>query len=75
MPLAHPSTGRVDAIVQSTDKNFMVPVGGAVVAASKQLPDLVHAVNKLYPGRAAVNAHLDLLMTLLSWGVQGWTQV
>jgi O-phospho-L-seryl-tRNASec:L-selenocysteinyl-tRNA synthase len=22
--------GRVDAIVQSTDKNFMVPVGGAV---------------------------------------------
>ena len=25
------TVGRVDAIVQSTDKNFMVPVGGAVV--------------------------------------------
>lgn len=25
--------GRVDAIVQSTDKNFMVPVGGAVISA------------------------------------------
>lgn len=25
------AVGRVDAIVQSTDKNFMVPVGGAVV--------------------------------------------
>jgi O-phospho-L-seryl-tRNASec:L-selenocysteinyl-tRNA synthase len=27
--------GRVDMIVQSTDKNFMVPVGGAVLASSK----------------------------------------
>lgn len=27
------SSGRVDAVVQSTDKNFMVPVGGAVVSA------------------------------------------
>ena len=67
--------GRVDAVVQSTDKNFMVPVGGAIVAAGKRLPDLVEAVNKLYPGRAAVNAHLDLLMTLLHWGAQGWKQV
>ena len=25
------SVGRVDAVVQSTDKNFLVPVGGAVV--------------------------------------------
>lgn len=24
--------GRVDAVVQSTDKNFLVPVGGAVIA-------------------------------------------
>jgi len=33
--------GRVDAVVQSMDKNFMVPVGGAVVAAPKSRPDLV----------------------------------
>lgn len=39
--------GRVDAVVQSTDKNFMVPVGGAVVAASKHDPSLVAAVNKV----------------------------
>ena len=25
------TVGRVDAVVQSTDKNFLVPVGGAVV--------------------------------------------
>ena len=43
--------GRVDAVVQSTDKNFMVPVGGAVIAASKQSTALVDAVNKVWPGK------------------------
>lgn len=33
--------GRVDAIIQSTDKNFMVPVGGAIIAAPSNRPDLV----------------------------------
>lgn len=64
--------GRVDAIVSSTDKNFCVPVGGAILAASKGRPDLVEMVNKTYPGRASVSAHLDLLMTLLHWGRSGW---
>ncbi|GMH40742.1 hypothetical protein BSKO_08646 [Bryopsis sp. KO-2023] len=67
--------GRVDAIIQSTDKNFMVPVGGSVVASPKANMDLVQAVNKSYPGRAAVSSHLDLLMTLLHWGVSGWKKV
>lgn len=39
--------GRVDAVVQSTDKNFLVPVGGAVVAAGRRRPGLVAAVNKV----------------------------
>ena len=33
--------GRVDAIVQSSDKNFMVPVGGAVIAAPKKTAALL----------------------------------
>ena len=41
--------GRVDAVVQSTDKNFMVPVGGAVIAAPKHNTALVEAVNKVGP--------------------------
>ena len=41
----------MDAVVQSTDKNFMVPVGGAVVSACRSSPALVEAVNKAYPGR------------------------
>ncbi len=60
------------ALARPPRQNFMVPVGGAIVAAGKRLPGLVDAVNKLYPGRAAVNAHLDLAMTLLHWGAGGW---
>jgi hypothetical protein len=36
---------------------------------------VVDAVNKLYPGRAAMSAHLDLLITLLSWGAAEWKKV
>ena len=41
--------GRVDAFIQSTDKNLMVPVGGAVVA-SPMSKDFVQQVAQIYPG-------------------------
>lgn len=59
--------------MQSTDKNFMVPVGGAVVAEGSRTPGLVRAVNEAYPGRAAIGPALDVLITLLEWGSSGWT--
>lgn len=40
--------GRVDAFIQSTDKNFMVPVGGATVAGFDE--KFIDAVSKTYPG-------------------------
>lgn len=64
--------GRVDAIVQSTDKNFMVPVGGSIVAAGPGKASFIEAVNAAYPGRASASPMLDLLMTLLFWGREGW---
>lgn len=42
--------GRVDAVVQSTDKNFLVPVGGALVAAFTP-GGLPARMARLYPGR------------------------
>lgn len=45
--------GRVDAFVQSTDKNFLVPVGGCVVASSKE--EFVTAVSQTYPGMCYFN--------------------
>jgi len=61
--------GRVDAFVSSTDKNFMVPVGGAIVAS----PDAaaVAAVASAYPGRASMAPIADLLVTLLAMGADG----
>jgi len=57
--------GRVDAFVQSTDKNFLVPVGGAIVAAP--VPSaLLTAVSRIYPGRASLAPVLDLFITLLA---------
>mmetsp|Transcript_1602 Transcript_1602/g.5762 ORF Transcript_1602/g.5762 Transcript_1602/m.5762 type:complete len:142 (-) Transcript_1602:4227-4652(-) len=40
------TSGRVDLVVQSTDKNFLVPVGGSVLTASS--PKLIDAVLKAY---------------------------
>lgn len=41
--------GRVDAFIQSTDKNFLVPVGGAIVAGFDE--NFIDAVSKTYPGK------------------------
>lgn len=64
--------GRVDAVVQSTDKNFLVPVGGAVVTSGAGNTKVVDAVRMSYPGRASMSPILDLLITLLSMGAEGW---
>lgn len=63
----------MDAVVQSTDKNFLVPVGGAVVVscASDKTP-LTDRVRKAYPGRASIAPSLDVLITLLALGESGW---
>lgn len=65
--------GRVDAFVQSTDKNFLVPVGGAIVAAPNS--KLVDKISNLYPGRASMSPLLDLFITLLSLGAVGWKRL
>ena len=59
--------GRLDAFVQSMDKNLMVPVGGAIVA-STQNEQLIDDVSKCYPGRASASPIIDLFITLLSMG-------
>jgi hypothetical protein len=65
----------VDAVVQSTDKNFMVPVGGSIVAGGPGQAGFIEAVNAAYPGRASATPMLDLLVTLLHWGAFGWQKV
>lgn len=63
--------GRLDVFVQSTDKNLLVPVGGAVVSAFK-CDGTVDAIAENYAGRASASQTLDVLMTLLSLGKVGY---
>eukprot|EP00796_Vickermania_ingenoplastis_P012009 gene12009-8271_t len=60
---------RVDYVVQSGDKNFLVPVGGAIVCSASK--EKVGAVGQLYAGRAGVTPILDLFITALHLGRRG----
>ena len=64
--------GRVDAFVQSTDKNLMVPVGGAIVAGPNK--KFIGRIAENYPGRASMSPILDVFITFLSMGKSGWQQ-
>ena len=50
--------GDVSLIISSTDKNFMVPVGGSFVYSSNS--SLIEKIKKNYPGRASINQLLYL---------------
>jgi O-phospho-L-seryl-tRNASec:L-selenocysteinyl-tRNA synthase len=60
-------------IVQSTDKNFMVPVGGAVICSPNA--SLIQAISATYPGRASISPIMDLFVTLLSMGQTEWIKL
>ncbi|GBG31312.1 O-phosphoseryl-tRNASec selenium transferase [Hondaea fermentalgiana] len=63
--------GRVDAVVQSTDKNLMVPVGGCIITG----PDaswIEVTLSKSYAGRASMSPILDVFLTLVSLGSDGY---
>lgn len=61
---------RVDAFVQSTDKNLMVPVGGSIIAGFDL--DFVRRVAQSYPGRASSNPTIDVFITLMEMGTNGY---
>ena len=54
-------------LISSTDKNFMVPVGGSIIYAPIK-KYLVEKINKFYPGRASASPLMDLFLTLLQMG-------
>ncbi|CDW79188.1 o-phosphoseryl-trna selenium transferase [Stylonychia lemnae] len=66
--------GRVDALISSTDKNFMVPVGGSIIYSPKK-KDLIDKINKFYPGRASGGPIVDLFITYLQMGAKTMKQL
>ena len=61
-------------IIQSTDKNFMVPVGGSIVASIVD-GQFIEELATIYPGRASVSPILDLFITLLEMGKNEWNRL
>ena len=64
---------RLDAFVQSMDKNFMVPVGGSIVGSFDQ--SFVDNLGKMYPGRASIQPILDLFISFLSMGSEKYKEL
>ncbi|MEM1539604.1 MAG: O-phosphoseryl-tRNA(Sec) selenium transferase [Candidatus Bathyarchaeia archaeon] len=67
------NNGRVDIIVQSTDKNFLTPVGGSIVASPKK--DLLMEISSMYPGRATASPILQFVVAILSLGLEGYERL
>lgn len=51
--------GRIDAFVQSLDKNFMVPVGGAIIAGFDE--SFIQEISKMYPGKLCLCTSLVMM--------------
>lgn len=65
--------GRVDAIIQSTDKNFLTPVGGAIIASPNE--DITRKISQAYAGRASATPVVNFLISMLSLGIEGYSQL
>jgi O-phospho-L-seryl-tRNASec:L-selenocysteinyl-tRNA synthase len=62
--------GRVDAIIQSTDKNFLTPIGGAVIASPNK--GIITKISQSYAGRASATPIVNFLISMLSLGIRGY---
>ena len=62
--------GRVDAVIQSTDKNILTPVGGAILASNNE--QIIEQISKTYAGRASASPIVDFIISILALGVEGY---
>jgi O-phospho-L-seryl-tRNASec:L-selenocysteinyl-tRNA synthase len=65
--------GRVDVVVQSTDKNFLAPVGGAIIASPNDR--FAEKAAAYYAGRASAAPVYQFLSAILSLGVEGYERL
>ena len=65
--------GQVDAIIQSTDKNMLTPIGGAVIASPSEKS--ITKISQAYAGRASATPVVNFLISMLSLGIKGYEQL
>lgn len=62
--------GRVDAVVQSSDKNFLAPVGASVITSPSK--EFIEQVAETYAGRASAAPVVQTLAALLAIGLDNY---
>ena len=62
--------GRVDAVVQSSDKNFLSPVGASIIVSPSK--EFIEQVADTYAGRASAAPVVQTLAALLALGLDNY---
>jgi O-phospho-L-seryl-tRNASec:L-selenocysteinyl-tRNA synthase len=62
--------GRVDAVVQSSDKNFLSPVGASIIVSPSK--EFVEQITESYAGRASAAPVVQTLAALLALGLDNY---
>ncbi|MFX1367407.1 MAG: O-phosphoseryl-tRNA(Sec) selenium transferase [Promethearchaeota archaeon] len=65
--------GRVDAIVQSSDKNFLTPVGASIVVSPEE--KMIEWTSETYAGRATAAPVVQTFVALLSLGLTRYNKL
>ncbi len=65
--------GRVDAVVQSSDKNFLTPIGGSIVVSPN--PEIIEWTADTYAGRATAAPVIQTLAALLALGHEKYKEL
>ncbi|MFX0011439.1 MAG: O-phosphoseryl-tRNA(Sec) selenium transferase, partial [Candidatus Hermodarchaeota archaeon] len=65
--------GRIDAIIQSTDKNVLTPIGGAIIASPNE--EIITKISQAYAGRASATPVVNFLISMLALGIEGYQQL
>ncbi|HIP91395.1 MAG TPA: O-phosphoseryl-tRNA(Sec) selenium transferase [Methanothermococcus okinawensis] len=64
---------RVDAVVSSSDKNLLTPIGGGIVYSKNR--DFLREISLSYPGRACATPVVNILVSLLTLGMRGYLKL
>jgi len=62
--------GRVDAVVQSSDKNFLSPVGASIIVSTSK--EFIEQIADTYAGRASAAPVVQTLAALLALGLNNY---
>ena len=64
---------RVDAVISSSDKNLLTPIGGGIIYSKDK--EFINEISKTYPGRACATPIVNTIVSLLSIGINQYKEL